>query len=443
MKSAPVKTLVVVTLLISLFLQSWIAFVPDRMGDFTWYKAWGTTVDEYGINDAFFGTEPDPPIDYLPLIPYVLGAMDKLADVVRLPVLESLGDKTDLISKLPMILSNLAIGIVLFLFIRPNSGFRTAYAAMAAYLFNPAILFDSTYWGQADPIHSLFLVLGFVLLIKDRPELAWLFVALAVFAKPQAWPLAPVVALLTLRHYPLTRFFTSLATAVITACVILLPFVLAGNFVGILLKFVSGVGVKYISINAHNFWWVLSYGPPWVRADTILVGVITYKMACLAVFTLLYGWIVVKIWGEKKTDSIFLYLAAISFAFFMVAPGMRENYMFTMFPFLSFVFLLDKRLLLVYAGLSTTFLLNMLFHDPYLMSTYFYGMSESEFVEHYPVFYEREFMSDLHVLLTVANALINCLIFLYVLYFLRTRGSQFSAQSAELSRGRDHFQARR
>ena len=83
-----------------------------------------------------------------------------------------------------------------------HGGARRAVALTAAgfYLFNPALIFDSAYWGQTAALHTLWMLLAIIAASLASFGWAGVALALAVLTKPQALAIAPLVLLLAWRE---------------------------------------------------------------------------------------------------------------------------------------------------------------------------------------------------------------------------------------------------
>src|SRR5207237_7398627 len=100
--------------------------------------------------------------------------------------------------RLPGLVADLLAGAFIFrvLWKRGSVSFNAALLATTAYLFNPALIFDSAYWGQTAAIHVLFMLLSVIAADRRRYDWAGAALAVAILTKPQAVVVDPVVVLL-------------------------------------------------------------------------------------------------------------------------------------------------------------------------------------------------------------------------------------------------------
>ena len=320
-------------------VQLVIAAAPDTMGDSQLIQSWARSVDEKGIVYTYLGSRgrSEVGLDYLPVIPYMIGAMARLNRVAGFERLDGWRDPLNLLSKLPILLSSLAISLL------------------------PSI-----------------------------------------------------------RDFERRRLIGAGALGVVVMVAIFLPFILSDNLTRVLDPAIYSQ-VYVISVNAHNLWWLATTGPPLILATRELIGPITYEAAAITVFLALYAATLVEVWRTPDSDRIFFCMAFVAFAFFMSGPFMRENYMFSIFPFLAIACREDRGLRWLFAALSLTYLANMVLHDPYIMIEHFYGIPFKQEYESTGMFYNsRAFMSPTHRTLTLINASFNAMAFGYALHRLIT-----------------------
>ena len=97
--------------------------------------------------------------------------------------------------RLPALVADLLAGALIFRVSRQrySISFNVALLATCAYLFNPALIFDSAYWGQTAAVHSLFMLLSVIAVDRRRYDWAGVALAAAILTKPQAIAIAPVL----------------------------------------------------------------------------------------------------------------------------------------------------------------------------------------------------------------------------------------------------------
>ena len=112
--------------------------------------------------------------------------------------------------RLPGFAADLFAGALIVRVLRQRRSlqFRSVLFATVAYLFNPALIFDSAYWGQTAAIHTLFMLLSLIAIEREAGAWAGAMIPAAILTKPQALAIAPLVFLLAWREGRLVRFST-------------------------------------------------------------------------------------------------------------------------------------------------------------------------------------------------------------------------------------------
>jgi dolichyl-phosphate-mannose-protein mannosyltransferase len=296
-------------LLLSAAVQLGIASLPDTMGDLFVYRSWTRTLAEHGIMTAYWpsSTAPEdafvvPPIDYPPVLPYLLLCVGRCLRALDPALLHAHDRLLDFAIRLPFVLANLAIALMVYAVLRRRGDPRTALWAAALFAFNAAVVFDTAYWGQADSLCVVFLVASLVMLERGRAACAWALIVVAALVKPLAWPFVPLVGLASLKRFGPGRTLRSSLAAATVVLVILLPFFLAGRLVPIVKTlFLQIDAMPYTSVNAHNFWWIASGGHPWKPAAESWLGGPSYETVGLLLFGAVYLLCARELW--RSGDS--------------------------------------------------------------------------------------------------------------------------------------------
>jgi Gpi18-like mannosyltransferase len=352
-------------------LQVAVAALPDTMGDLQQYRTWVRALVNDGLATAYWPppladpTAIRPPLDYPPLFPYVLWVLGHGLAALAPAWLDS--DRLlDFAVRLPLVLSNLLLAALVYVEARRIVPAR-AVLALALVALNPALIFDTAYWGQADALLTLLVVLAFVSLARGRPERAWVTMALAVLVKPLAAPLAPLVALETLRRFGPARVFRCAGVAAVAVLAVFLPFAWIGRLGDIVREVVLQVDVMpFVSVNAHNLWWLVGGGVPWVSAQVRPLGLLSFKMLSLALFGAFYAVTLVRLWRSSEERASSVAAAGTALGFFVLVTHMHENHLFAAVPLLALASFEARRLRGFYLVASVTLLANMVLHDPYL-----------------------------------------------------------------------------
>jgi len=275
--------------------------------------------------------------------------------------------------RLPGFAADLFAGALIVRVLRQRRSlqFRSVLFATVAYLFNPALIFDSAYWGQTAAIHTLFMLLSLIAIEREAGAWAGAMIPAAILTKPQALAIAPLVFLLAWREGRLVRFSTgaAVATLLITA-----PFVAAGGFGDVVGQYRSTTKFSpFIAANAHNFWWFISGGHGGIR-DTDSLGLMTFRAIGLLLFTCATLMSLAIVWRDRR--MLFRAAAYQSLAFFMPNTQIHENHLLPMFAPLAIAAALDGHGWRIYGAFALTAVANMALHDPDLLTRFGYSAQE-------------------------------------------------------------------
>lgn len=371
-----VAAAVVLTLAIGHLLRDspgYMVHNPDgtTTGDITHYVYWTRLVTLDGVQAAYAGRWPETYAVYPPLNLYAYAAVgtvyrltqDASFDPDRAQVSLTLREGIKLVALAGHVLTGLAIGwLGLRLVHRP----MVSAVAAAAYLLNPAALYDIAHWGQPDGTHSLFGVLAVGGLELGIIPLAWMAIALAVLAKPQPCAIVPALLVGTARLGGLLGSVQGVLVGLLTALIGIAPYVLGGRLADLLSLpgAVSSV-MPVVSADAHNFWWmVLSWrgqDPLFVPETAHALGPLTYRT--IANGLVLVGMAVVcwLIWTRRASIAEGAALSVL--CWFTFTTQAHENHLFFALPLLSLAWPARHSLLAPFVAVSVVLLLNMFLHD--------------------------------------------------------------------------------
>lgn len=267
----------------------------------------------------------------------------------------------DVLLKLPANLSDLLAGVLIYYIVSKKLNKRWAISGFILYVFNPAIFFNSSIWGQYDGIVALFLLATlFFLEYKKIPEVAFVFYALAWTFKPQAIMLLPFIGLFMLIKYSPAKWLTSAIILVVTTLLIYLPFFPTNPLAGLIkVNLGSTTFFDCTSCFAFNFWGIFGNWQndlqTYLGIRYLYWGIILYLISFIPIFFL-------KPFLKKYSPPFLFTTAALSvFAFFTLLTRMHERYLFPFFIFLlvGAMLLRSRVLLFFYFLVSLIYSLNL------------------------------------------------------------------------------------
>lgn len=398
---------VTIVLCVGLAVRVPLAFVPGYMADIVQWERLARQAYMEGLPHVYALVVQNPHIGiYPPLYHYALWFVGFVYHrffspefVLETPVLSTL-------IKLVPILGDCAVALAVYGFVRhfsvraSTSERNWALCSLAAVLLNPAVVYNSAYWGMfGDPLYTLGIVLALWSAARGCIALAWVAITAGVLVKPQAVALVPLIIWATLLQ-PLWvggagkwksmvwRWGQAAMAGVLTLGVVWLPFVLAGTLSQAFQALRQTVGLfAILSANAHNVWWLFTVGNGWVSDVQPLVtlpylGELTPRTVGLIAFGLAYALALLRLgWSEGAENeqpsaasvvvgwSLWATAAYILFAFYMLATEMHENYIYPALVLLAASWPFSRRLRWFTVLLTLTALVTMILHDPPIQSS--------------------------------------------------------------------------
>lgn len=332
------------------------------------YKVWARIVSEVGIGGAYGATYP-PPIPWFNYPPLYLYNLRLTGLAYRWLRPTGTWDEQFLAALLKVgpIAAEVALGWLLYRFVRRHGTRGLALAAAAAYLFNPPIVWDTAYWGGIDAFHALFLTAALFAATERGPLLAWPLATLAIGGKLLALPGALATVPPALRRAPPGRLALAAGAALAVGLLLAAPVLMSGQFGLMVTAQFRNLGNSAVaSANAHNLWWLVTWGDGW-RADTTpLLPGLDYRRTGLLLFAACAAGALYALWRAPGGASAVCDTGAfLCYAFFIVTTEVHENWSFGLFaPLVATAALRGGAYRSLYAALSLTFLANLALHDP-------------------------------------------------------------------------------
>lgn len=316
--------------------------------DLSTFRNWATTAAN-NLTQFYQGRHSS---DYPPLYIYVLFLIGKLGS------LSAVSPYFTLLLKLPSIIADIATSFLFYKMAKKYLSLEISLLLSAFYAFNPAVFINSTIWGQVDSFFTLLIVSAVVLLTEKRIGLASVLFTSAVLMKPQGIIFLPVVFFELIRQKNLKSWLKVLVPGIITAIVLVLPFSWKEGWLWIFKLFASTLGeYPFASVNAFNFFSLLGKNYAQDAAPLFVFSYHTWGMIFIVLITAFAWFLYLKGNSRALAPAIALLLIDGVFTF---STRMHERYLFPALALsiLAFIYLKDKRLLLLSAGVSSTVYIN-------------------------------------------------------------------------------------
>lgn len=291
--------------------------------DLDTFKSWSYYLADNGFKSFYANVWSD----YLPGYHYILW----LLGIIRQWLLSNfISFDEDIFYKSPSIIADIINALLIFLIAKKFSSSKKALLASTFFLINPAILANSTFWGQAESFMTFFLLSSFYFLLRGNWWMAAILIGLGQTVKPIAIFALPIYFLYIMRIGNFMKIFSFLIIIFLTILIVFIPFNNGQNIVEFVIErhLITANQYPYTSLNAFNIWAVIS--PFWV-SDSLTFLNISYHMWGLIGFGVIYSILLVFILLHKKGNYPIILSFALSICYlgiFLLLTRIHERHMF-------------------------------------------------------------------------------------------------------------------
>lgn len=331
------------------------------------FAAWADRIFQVGPGN-FYSSEVFT--DYPPGYMYILWLIGGLRSLLHL---EYYSAAHLLLLKLPSIAADMICGWLLFREARRRLGERSAFFLCLAFLFHPAIILNSSVWGQVDSLFTLTVLLMCLSLIRGKMLYAYIAFGAGLLIKPQMLLFSPVLLAGILDQVFQERFSVKKLgyqlilgiSAAAGALILCLPFgaeKVWNQYFGTIASY------PYAAVNACNLWGFL--GLNWVGQDNTFLGIPYRLYGAAAIAAVIVLLLLFSIRNQKSREKYPFLGALLILSIFVFSVRMHERYLYPGLLLLLFAYVYrpDRRLYLCYGVFSLLHFLNtadvLFFYDP-------------------------------------------------------------------------------
>jgi len=320
-------------------------------GDVGTYKAWAYDLASQGPDNFY---RPGYFADYPPGYMYILWLVGSILQEMGIERSEALATTA---IKIPALLADLFAVWLLFALLRPRAGRGATWAVVLAYALNPALIFNSAIWGQTDSVFTLVLLLAVCLLGEGSLALGGALAALAVLTKPQALVFLPLLGAWPGTWRRPEKLAAAVTAAVVVAASLVFPVGGSDPFRWILGLYAQQAGsYPETSANAFNLMAILG---GLRQPDASLFFGLSFRRWGIALFGGYFLFALYLLWRRGDRAMLFYLCFLTPFALFLLMTRMHERYLYPSFAFLALLLPFRRRLWVLFAGLSITYLANL------------------------------------------------------------------------------------
>ncbi len=252
--------------------------------------------------------------------------------------------------KLPSIIADLGIGYLIFRLAPKN---KTIFSFL--YLFNPAVIYISTVWGQTESLPIFFLLLSYFLL-PHRYFLSHLSFTLAILSKQTALWVLPVFLILWWKEGKAKQFVSGLFAQLILFVLVYLPFTSPAGAFGSYLSTLTGSS-NSITDQAFNLWYFI-YG--WTtKPDSLLLFGFPVRAWSLVLVGTSFIYLSYSFWKKYRLNRVPNYLFFLSLVAFFLQTRVHDRHLAPAIPILLLTTLGVRQKIPLYFTLSAFHLVNL------------------------------------------------------------------------------------
>lgn len=413
MKNKHSASILIVATIAYAILRWRLLLNPGITFDLDLYREWLAKVTQFGISQVYRTST----MDYPPLYAYILKPFGWAYVILQSRGLVGPVAMTVLV-KLPPLLFDAGIAWLLWRCVSVEGRSMIVRAGVAAaYLFNPAVLFLTAYWGGPDSIHSFFILACFVTVAygtrfwcsnaDNNPlsttaiVLAWSFLTLGALMKPLGLPYFPLLLFFSLIFCGFRRAAVGMIASILVGLLIFSPFLIYADAVEVFKRVFADIGaMPFTSSNAHNFWWLVG---AWYYSEQPWVGPLTPTHIGLILFLISYLALAWKAWRQFKSQEgrlspaqVIATSAMVSFSFFMFSTHLHEHHLFATVPLMAALAFQDRAWRNTFICVSLAVFINCWLHDIPMDSPHWpYTIGGLTGIEHPPHFDRNYYVGEL------------------------------------------------
>jgi len=321
LKENPLKIMLFITLLIRIALF----FVPGFRIDISDWEGWAIRLNSTGFSNFYSSGFSD----YFPGYLYILWGIGKVFNLA-FPLVSFTSMPFEIFIKSVTTIFDIGSTYYIYKIILRYKPTHATWAALL-YFANPAVIFNSSVWGQIDGIMIFFLIYSAYSLIEIKKSLRWSFLySLGILVKPQSLILVPVMILSNIRFFNFYVALRGLIFIPLFLIIFSIPFFQRDLF-GIFNLSLKSINVyPFTSLFAFNFWAIFD----WWKNDSLFWFIFSYKTWGLIIFSLALILIIIPTLRKIKNLQVLYVAMSLSLmAFYLFSTRIHERYLLPFIPF--------------------------------------------------------------------------------------------------------------
>lgn len=332
------KNKILFLLLLGLIIRLILIFTTDFHADVYNHIDWGMKLARIGPNNFYnpniiwAHSQPNQPILTMYLFTGVFYVYKYLMTFIyflnKFPIFPSKFiwfaelHLHSILLKVPFVLADIGISYLLYLLIKNK---KLALILASLFLFNPALIYNSSVWGQTDSLLNLLFLICLYLYTKKKYNLSIFFLISCFLFKMSLFIFIPIMFFYFISLKP-KNYIKGLIWGIVLVLILSLPFSWPNNPITWLYwlysnRVFSNQG-NMLNGNALNLWFLYMK-----KIDICLQATAIQKYLSVGFFSLIFLLIYLK-----KKFNLFYALFLVAFWSFLVMFNMHERYLYPIFP---------------------------------------------------------------------------------------------------------------
>lgn len=230
-------------------------------------------------------------------------------------------------------------------------------------LFNPAIIYNSSLWGQIDTIPLAFLVWSIYLIYTKKYLISSILLFLGLLSKQTIGIILPIYAFMFWKYFSKKNKIGALVLGLFIFFLVFLPFSTKGD--NLLFPFLTYLnlatkfGSSWLSAHAFNIWYLI-FSPANISDTLSLFGKMTPRILSSLLVIINTVLILFLLWKRRvKLEQTIFSITLVTMFMFLFSTRMHERHLLPTLPFLLLLSAINIRYYWLF--LYTTFfhLLNL------------------------------------------------------------------------------------
>jgi len=230
-------------------------------------------------------------------------------------------------------------------------------------LFNPAIIYNSSLWGQIDTIPLAFLVWSIYLIYTKKYLISSFLLFLGLLSKQTIGIILPIYAFMFWKYFSKKNKIGAFVLGLFIFFIVFIPFSSKGDnllfpyltYLNLATKF----GSSWLSAHAFNIWYLV-FSPANISDTFLLFGRLTPRILSSMLVIINTAFVLFIFWKRKlKLEQTIFSITLVTMFMFLFSTRMHERHLLPTLPFLLLLSAINVRYYWLFLYATFFHLLNL------------------------------------------------------------------------------------